>query len=124
MNISELINQLVEVRRQRTDLAANDKKLVAQASVLEKDIMHAMTEAGTFRAASDTGHTINMQKKTHPAVDDWAAFYAFITETGSFDLLQRRLSSTAFKDRWAAGQAIPGITSAEVWELSINSSHK
>ena len=122
--LNDLINQLIEIRRQRTELAVQDKALVLKATTLEGDIMHAMTEAGTFRASSEAGHSVNMVKKMHPAISDWAEFYKYVSESGSFDLLQKRLSSTAFKDRWNSGAAIPGATSAEVWELSITTSRK
>lgn len=122
--LNDLIDQLVEIRRQRADLSAQDKLLVQKAAALEGDIMHAMTEAGTFRAASAQGHSVSMHKKVHPAISDWTEFYKYVSETGSFDLLQKRLSSTAFKDRWNSGDAIPGATSAEVWELSITTSRK
>jgi len=34
-------------------------------------------------------------------------------------LLHKRLSSTAFRERWEAGEAIPGTSTSEVWELSV-----
>lgn len=124
MNISDLINSLVEVRQQRAQLAVQDKELVQKATQLEADIMHAMTEAGTFRAASDVGHTVNMAKKVHPTIVSWDDFYNYLAETRNFDLIQKRLSGPAFRDRWDQGVAIPGASSSEVWELSISQSRK
>lgn len=119
MNLSEMIDAFVDLKRQRADLAAQDKVLSQRQTVLEGDIMQAMAEAGTYRAASEHGHTCNLQKKTHPAVVNWEEFYAYVAETGSFDLLQKRLSAPAFRDRWNEGAAIPGAGSSEVWDLSI-----
>lgn len=124
MNISDLINSLVDIRKQKSDLAAEIKALTEKETSLESDIMHAMTEAGTFRAASDVGHTVNMAKKVHPAIVDWNDFYAYVAETKNFDLIQKRLSGPAFRDRWEQGVAIPGASSSEVWELSITQSRK
>ncbi len=124
MNISTLINSLVDIRKQKADLAAQIKELNTTEAGLEKDIMHAMTEAGTFRAASDVGHTVNMAKKVHPAIVNWEDFYAYVAETKNFDLIQKRLSGPAFRDRWDQGVAIPGASSSEVWELSITQSRK
>jgi hypothetical protein len=122
LNISQLIDEFVELKRQRTALAADDKILSGRQQVLEADIMQKMAEAGTFRAASEHGHTCNLTKKTHPAIVDWNEFYKFVAESGSFDLLQKRLSAPAFRDRWNEGQAIPGAGSSEVWDLSITTS--
>ena len=122
MNLSELIDAFVELKRQRAALAADDKILSTRQAVLESDIMAAMAAAGTFRAASEHGHTCNMVKKTHPAIVNWEEFYNFVAETKSFDLLQKRLSAPAFRDRWSEGQPVPGASSAEVWDLSITTS--
>jgi hypothetical protein len=124
MNISTLINSLVDIRKQKADLAAQIKDLNTTEASLEKDIMHAMNEAGTFRAASDVGHTVNMAKKAHPAIVNWDDFYNYLAETRNFDLIQKRLSGPAFRDRWDQGVAIPGASSSEVWELSITQSRK
>jgi hypothetical protein len=122
MNISELINQLISVKQQRTELAAKDSELSKEVSRLEADIMHAMTEAGTTKAASPEGHSAAMNKKTHPVIVDWNAFYEYVAKSQSFDLLHKRLSSTAFKDRWESGEVIPGTSTSEVWELSVRAS--
>jgi hypothetical protein len=122
MNISELINQLISVKQQRTELAAKDSELSKEVSRLEADIMHAMTEAGTTKAASPEGHSAAMNKKTHPVIVDWNTFYEYVAKSQSFDLLHKRLSSTAFKDRWESGEVIPGTSTSEVWELSVRAS--
>lgn len=118
--ISDLINQWVEAKKERADLAAQDKILIKKQAQLEADIMKLMSEAGTFRAASDAGHTVNMRKQSMPTVTDWATFYDYVSQTKEFDLLQKRLAITAFRDRWNAGTAIPGVESADVWDLSIH----
>ena len=124
MNLSELINMMVDIQNERKALSEKDSTLSKQQTKLEADIMHAMTEAGTMKAASDTGHSVTMAKKLHPTIVDWAQFYGYVTKTNSFDLLHKRLSSTAFKDRWDAGEIIPGSTTAEVWGLSVTKSRK
>ena len=124
MNLSELINQMVELQSQRKSLADQDSALSKQLSQLEADIMHAMSTAGTFKSASDAGHSVTMAKKLHPTITDWNEFYGYVTKTNSFDLLHKRLSSTAFKDRWEAGEQIPGSTAAEVWGISVTKSRK
>ena len=124
MNLSELINMMVDIQNERKALSEKDSTLSKQQTQLEADIMHAMTEAGTMKAASDTGHSVTMAKKLHPTIVDWTQFYEYVTKTNSFDLLHKRLSSTAFKDRWDAGEIIPGSTTAEVWGLSVTKSRK
>ena len=124
MNLSELINQLVEVKNQRADLANTDSDLSKQAAALESDIMHAMSEVGTTKAASDSGHSVTMSKKSVPVITDWDAFYAYVSQTKSFDLLHNRLSTLAFKDRIEQGELIPGSSTTELWGINLTKSRK
>ena len=58
-------------------------------------------------------------KDTIPQVKDWVAFHAYIKRTGSFDLLQKRLSDGAVKERWEAGKSLPGVERFTVVKVSI-----
>jgi hypothetical protein len=124
MNLTELIEQLVEIRRKRTDIASQDSELSKQASQLEADIMHLMSEVGTTKAATETGHSVVMAKKSVPVITDWDAFYSYVQQTKSFDLLHKRLSTTAFKDRAENGEQIPGSSITELWGITLTQSRK
>lgn len=122
MNISELIDEIVRVKANREKLNTDAAELTKTLAVLEKDLMEAMAAAGTVKAASDAGHSCKMEKKVYPAIKDWSLFYDYVQKTNSFDLLHKRLSNTAFRDRWAAGEEIPGTSSSEIWEVAITKS--
>jgi hypothetical protein len=124
MNLTELIEQLVEIKRKRTDIASQDSELSKQASQLEADIMHLMSEVGTTKAATETGHSVVMAKKSVPVITDWDAFYSYVQQTKSFDLLHKRLSTTAFKDRAENGEQIPGSSITELWGITLTQSRK
>ena len=57
--------------------------------------------------------------KTEPTVEDWDALYKYISRTKSFDMLQRRLSGEAVKERWAAKKVIPGVGTFNVVTVSV-----
>jgi len=118
MNIKDLIDKYVAVKAERESSAENIRKCTASLAGLEKDIMDLMSHAGITQAASDKA-SLHMKKVQHPAIDDWQAFYGYVAQTGQFELLHKRLSSTAFRERWEAGESIPGTSTSEVWELSV-----
>jgi hypothetical protein len=122
MNIAELLDRLVEVKQQKAALAAQASELSKLQQTIESDLMNAMMAAGTLRGASEHGHSCSIQKALHPAITDWQQFYDHVVETRSFDLLTKRLSATAFRERWATGTPVPGAQSAEVWEIRVNQS--
>jgi chromosome segregation ATPase len=118
MNIKDLIDEYVKVKAHREQLTDDVRKANNKLGELEKDIMDLMSKAGITQAASDKA-SLSMKLKQHPAINDWKAFYGYVAETGQFELLHKRLSSTAFRERWDAGEAIPGTSISEVWELSV-----
>ena len=122
MKINELINELVSVKEKRAALTAEDSLLSKQAGIIEQDIMTLMAEAGTTKAASEEGHSVSVSKKMYPSIENWDALYAHIIATNSFDLLHKRPSITAFRDRWEATETIPGASASEVWEISLHKS--
>jgi len=122
MNISELIDEIVRVKAEREGLNTISSELTSRLTKLERDLMELMASAGTTKAASNAGHSCKVEKKSYPAIKDWTLFYDYVTKTNSFDLLHKRLSNTAFRDRWAAGEEIPGTSSSEIWEVSITKS--
>ena len=53
------------------------------------------------------------------AGDGWTKLYKWITKTGNFDCLQRRLGEKAVQDRLDAGEKIPGITTFPVETVKV-----
>ena len=118
MNIKDLIDDYVATKNEREELSSKIIDMTAKLGRLEGDIMALMSDAGITKAASDkVSCTMRMSK--HPAIDDWQAFYGYVAKTSQFELLHKRLSSTAFRERWEAGEAIPGTEASEVWELTV-----
>ena len=118
MNIKELIDDYVATKNAREELSTTIKDMTSKLGRLEGDIMALMSDAGISQAASDKA-SCSMKMTKHPAIKDWQAFYGYVASTGQFELLHKRLSSTAFRERWEAGEAIPGTEASEVWELTV-----
>lgn len=118
MNIQELINEFVDVKNRREELSNEVKKCTERMTALEADIMEMMSQAGISQAGTDRA-SCTMKAVQHPAIEDWNLFYDFVAKTGQFELLHKRLSSTAFRERWEAGEAIPGTSASTIWELSV-----
>ena len=118
MKISELIDRFVEVKAVKEDLAEQIKQCNEKLAAIEADIMEQMSNAGISQAASDKA-SCNMKKVTHPAITDWDAFYKHVAQTGEFELLHKRLSLAAIRERWEAGKEIPGTVATSSWEVTI-----
>jgi dsRNA-specific ribonuclease len=118
MNINDLINTYVETKALKESLNGQIKTCNEKMASTRADIMEQMATAGITKAASDKA-SCTMREVTHPAIEDWDAFYKHVAATGQFELLHKRLSSAAFKERWEAGEVVPGTSSTKLWELSV-----
>jgi hypothetical protein len=117
-NIKDLIDEFVATKNEREALSATIKDMTEKLGRLEADIMALMSHAGISQAGSDKA-SCTMKLTKHPAIKDWQAFYAYVASTGQFELLHKRLSSTAFRERWEAGEVIPGTEPTDLWELTV-----
>lgn len=61
---------------------------------------------------------IQLYRKLIPRVADWDKFYAYVKRTGSFDLMHKRVSDAAVKERWEAKKDVPGVESFQTKVVS------
>jgi hypothetical protein len=118
MNLNDLINDYVAIKNKREELAGEVTICTEKLARLEGDIMSQMSDAGITTVASDKA-SCSMKETKHPAIKDWTTFYHYVAETKQFELLHKRLASAAFRERWDAGEVIPGTEISTVWELSV-----
>lgn len=52
-------------------------------------------------------------------VKDWDAFTNHLIVTQDFSLLQRRLNDAACRERWEAGETVPGVEPFPVTKISL-----
>ena len=80
-------------------------------TVLRDEMTKEMNDAGTV-SYSGPGIRISLRKSIVPQAVDWTKIYRFMKKNNAFDLLQRRLASTAWNDRMEDRKSpIPGIES-------------
>lgn len=63
---------------------------------------------------------VTVVTKEVPQVKDWDAFYKYVKKTGSFDLMQKRLTDAAICERWEAGKKVPGVEVFNAVSISMN----
>lgn len=61
----------------------------------------------------------SVSRSVVPTVKDWDAVYAYIKKKGAWDLLERRMSRVAYRDRLDAGEEVPGTEQFVKLALSL-----
>lgn len=118
MNINELIEARSEVKTSMEALTNSLKDLQASKDNLDYQLIGALEEQGLSRTANDKA-SVSINTSTVPNVVDWDAFYEFIFSTKDENLLQRRPSSTAYKEFLKMGIEVPGLEPREVKRINF-----
>jgi hypothetical protein len=105
---AEIVNAIVKLEAKRKVEDLKVKAIDEQIKVLEDHLEQ------NFKDEDINGLTTKFAKAEVkydpvPNVTDWDALWAYIKRTGSTDLVQKRPSVTAFRARWDAKKAVPGV---------------
>ena len=111
-------DRLYEVRQERLAQQKIVDQLQAEESALREHIINSLPKTDT--GASGQVARVSVVTKRVPQVADWDEFYKFIKKTGQFDLMQRRPSDAAIKERWENGKEVPGVDHHQVVTISLN----
>lgn len=123
MDLGGLIDLLYATRVKRLEAEKEIKALKTQ-EVGYRVRIKQMLDAASLEAGSGKTATTSVCHTTEPNAKDWPLIYSYIVENDAFDMLQRRLSATAVRDRWNDGIIIPGIEKFDTWDLSLTKRSK
>ena len=116
------INALIDYRA--TKKAEMDKVLAAKQE-LQKEIDNAdrlllrKMDSEDITRTANSNASVSINETTQPEVTDWDAFYRFLADTKQFELLQRRVSSTAYKELLGLGHSVPGLAPRTVRRINF-----
>ena len=109
---------LYETRQKRLDLQKSVDELQKQETQIREHIINNLPKTDT--GASGKIARVSVVTKRVAQVLNWDELYKYIKKTGQFDLMQRRLSDAAVKERWEAGKAVPGVDAFDATTVSLN----
>ena len=115
--LDELMNALVTTRTEIRSLQQEEKALKVHQNDLESEIMWKMEEQGLDQIANDKC-TISKKKEVVPTVEDWDVLHQHIIETNRFELLQKRMSATAYRELLQMEKSVPGVKATELTKIN------
>lgn len=114
-----MIEKLRELRVRRLVLQRQADALEQE----EKDLTYELTKGFTFDQAkynvTEGGYILRAERKTTVNVTDWTQLLTHIKQTGQVDLLQKRVTESAVKQRWDNGLSVPGAEQAHKWAVTV-----
>ena len=117
------IDKLYKDRAKRIAAQRKVDDMKEAEGLLEEHILSSLKgarlEGGKGKLA-----TAALSTRTVAKCKDWPAFFKYVKETDSFDLIQKRINDSAFRERLEAGVSVPAVEPVEVVSLSLTKSHK
>lgn len=112
-------DRLFELREKRLEEQKKVDAIEAEEKAIKEHIIQNLPKSEASGVAGKVARVTVITKQV-PQVKDWDVFYKHVKKTGEFELLQRRLTDTAIRERWDAGKQVPGVESFNAVTLSIN----
>jgi hypothetical protein len=112
-------DRLYQLREKRLTMQKDTDAVEAEEKALKEHIIQTLPKSEAGGIAGKVAR-VSVVTKSVPRAEDWEKVHAYIKKTGSFDLLQRRLSDSAVQERWDAGKKVPGVEPFNVVTLSVN----
>lgn len=96
--IGACADRLYKLREERFELSRKIKEIEAEESEIKNYVINNLNK---HDANGVSGKLANVKVKTEemPIVEDWEAFYKYVTRTKSFDMLQKRINTKAIRER-------------------------
>ena len=120
VNLDDKMNMLADTRAKLKVLLEQEKELKQVQNALEAEIAADMERQGLTQTGNDAC-TISLKTETVPTVEDWDVLHQHISDTGRFELLQKRMSATAYRELIAMEPSVPGVRSTELTKVNYRS---
>ena len=120
VNLDDKMNMLADTRAKLKVLLEQEKELKQVQNALEAEIAADMERHGLTQTGNDVC-TISLKTETVPTVEDWDVLHQHISDTGRFELLQKRMSATAYRELIAMEPSVPGVRSTELTKVNYRS---
>ena len=120
VTLDDKMNMLANTRAKLKVLLDQEKELKQVQNALEAEIAADMERQGLTQTGNDVC-TISLKTETVPTVEDWDVLHQHISDTGRFELLQKRMSAKAYRELIAMEPSVPGVRSTELTKVNYRS---
>lgn len=112
------VDLFYSLRSERIELERKAENLKKTQDQLEEHIFNLFKKSD-LEGCKGKAAVAAITRTVVPQVEDWEPFYGYILKTKQLDLLERRPSRTACRERWDNNVEIPGVKQFEKIGLSV-----
>jgi len=118
-HLPDLVDSYINIREQRLAADRLVKQLTEAEDDLKRTIIAKFREGGMKALGGQLG-LVKMTELDEPKATDWPAVYEYVKENDAFHLLHKRLTTTAVRELWEAGEVVPGVIHETIYKLSVS----
>lgn len=118
LEVGDYIDLLYQKRAERLEAQAAVEAMEAEEKAIKEMIIQLLDTQGLKMGGGKIA-TASITRRIVGNPTDWDKLYAYILENKAFDLLHKRISDTAYRDRLEQGEAVPGLEPFPVIGLSL-----
>lgn len=120
VSINDLIEKRAQIKRDTDELNTKLKDLKTAQDEIDLALLRKMDAEGLSRTANGS-FSVSINEDTVPEVVDWDSVYEHVVTTRDFSLIQRRISSTAYKELLKLGEGVPGLSPRTIRKINFRS---
>ncbi len=108
-----------DLRQKRLDADKVAKEFKAEETRLANHIIDNLSKETTGAAGKHHRVQVITKPKLRILPEKWPEFFAYVSKTKAFDLLQKRISEDALAARVAEGKKVPGVETFNAVTVSL-----
>ena len=120
MTINQLIEKRASVKDQMENLNRELKELRSMQDEVDVLLLKKMDAEGLSRTANDKA-SVSINEDIVPEVTDWDKVWEAVIAERDYSLIQRRISSTAYREKLKLGDDIPGMQPRTIRRINFRS---
>lgn len=115
---SAIITNLFEARERKRKLDEESKQIERDIAAMKLALIERMQTENIHSTSNDIA-TVTLTESVVPNVTDWTEFYNYLKENDALYLLERRVSSTGWRELHNSGATPPGTEPFLRFDLSL-----
>ncbi len=112
-------DRLYTIRQERYKIQKTVDAIKEEESALTEHLINSLPKSDATGVAGKIARA-TVESKRVPQATNWDQVWAYIKKNNAWELVQRRLSNEAVKERWDAGKKIPGVEVFNAVTVSLN----
>lgn len=118
LKVGDYIDLLYQKRADRLVKQHEVEAMEQEEKILREKIIELLEESELQMGGGGVA-TASITRRVVASPVDWGKIHEYVRENNAFDLLQRRINDTAYRDRLEQGEVVPGCEPYTVVGLSL-----